>query len=288
MDTVWPTIERGESKASVDEDSFRNGWAQGPDDKVELVLSELRTLFDEEADRRSRVEAKASGMLAAIGMSVSLGSGFLFAAVRAEFWATSSKNAALVAFSLAFLSLVYLVRAALHALAALERTGYSCVGPEDLVTEYSENATRLRQRIATLYGLAALANRESTNRKVDRVHLAQCYVRNAVVTVLMAVVASFAVMWLAPVRDSAKPIPPTQLTDCAGVPLQSTAAERPVIAVGPDSSTLPFASTPLPSDVGLTFAVTTHSMGIGAVSAAGDDTQTPTIGTADSGGELSQ
>lgn len=101
-----------------------------------------------------------------------MASGLLFAGARAEFPSSWSKLAAVVAFLLALLSLVYLVMAARHSLRALGRSTYFALGPEDLLDPTVGDAATMRRRIAIEYATHAFRNRAPTNRKVDAVHLA--------------------------------------------------------------------------------------------------------------------
>jgi hypothetical protein len=251
-DAVWPRIdgpeedeeERAASAIRVAELTER--CAAQSDESIIVLLDELRTLFDEEEERRSRVETKAAGMLAAISLSVSLGSGLLFAGLRAEFQSPSSKSAAIAAFLFALASLVYLVMAARHSLRALGRTTYFALGPEDLLDSTAPDPPTLRRRMAIEYATHAFRNRGPTNRKVDAVHLAQKCVRNGVVTVIPLVCASIFVVVLAPVHPGTEAPPPASSSapGSAGsafapscvIPAVSNLSPPPMAALTPPSS----------------------------------------------------
>ena len=212
LDQVWPTLEGSETEELPFEspralDELRLNCTVRGDDAIEVLLIELRNLFNEEEGRRSRVDAKAGGMLAAIGLSVSLASGVLFAALRLEFSTPHFKDAVLVAFVCALVSVVYLAAAAYHTLRALERAAHSALGPEELLGWKNDRAPELRRRIAIEYGLCTIRNRSVINRKVDHVHMAQLFIRNAVGSVVLVVFSSMAVVSVAPVHNAA-PCPP--------------------------------------------------------------------------------
>ena len=254
VDEVWPTLDANLQPEAQDEArtaklaAIRSRFEVDPADGVpEVLLFESRELFKEEEGRRARVDAKAAGLLAAIGLSVSFGSGVLFAALRVDFPSYAFKRAAVVALTLSLLSLVYLGAAAFHTLRALSRSVHSALGPEDLAGWELSSASQWRMRLAKEYALCALVNRSGTNAKVDNVHMAQLFVRNAVLTIVLVAFVSVVVVGLAPVRiaPSSTAVAVTSTTKVATLPIPVVPLAPALL--GPTSPSAAAASQPIPS-----------------------------------------
>jgi hypothetical protein len=209
VDAVWPTFEDEPTSQPPDLPEVGSGLAsEGAAELPDGLSNELAVRFKEEEDRRARVEAKASALLAAIGLAVTLGSNMLFAAFRADFASGAVKYAAIVALIFAVIGLTYLSQGARYALLALSRTAYAAIGPEELLQpDVVRDAASLRRYVVNSYAKSAVKNRAATNRKVDDVHLAQLFVRNALVAFLAVAVFAVAAVCFVPVKVPVSPLP---------------------------------------------------------------------------------
>jgi hypothetical protein len=210
-----------------------------PDDVLLLLVEQLSKRFDEEEERRSRVEAKATSLLLAIGLAVTLGSSLLFASFRAEFAADTVKAMASVAVLFTLAGLMYLAKAAWHALRALARAEYCAIGAEDLLRpDALRTQTSLQRVTASEYAKCSILNRAATNAKVDHVHLAQLLVRNALGAFFFVAILSTSAVWLVPVKKAVPPPalsvetcpPPTPaIVSCVFPPTPVPTAATPVV-----------------------------------------------------------
>lgn len=212
FDALWPTLDgdepAGDEARELVEKQRKRIAAIGTDDALAAVLDELRLANKEEDDRRAHVEGKAAGLLAAVGLAVSLGSGVLFAAAHAEFSDRAVKTVAVIAVCFGLVAMVYMCGAARQALQALMPRSVASVGPEDILANVCLGASDVRRRVAIEYAKCAILNRAGTNAKLDHVSLAQSFVRNALFALLAVAVLSVVAFIVVPVKTPAAVCPP--------------------------------------------------------------------------------
>jgi hypothetical protein len=139
---------------------------------VSALLAEFKAAFDAERGRRERADGKASTLLATVSISSSLA------------LAVAGFKGGVVIVLLIF-ALLYFAAAAWHVLQAVKPSAYFTVGPEDFLKARYKDQTQVERHAAAEYGVCAIRNRAGTNTKLDKIHLAQRFIRNAVFALVL-------------------------------------------------------------------------------------------------------
>lgn len=221
FDLIWPHPDKVTDAQRVqyeqeDKEDFARikDWQGNSDPEISLYLDAARRVLEEEAQRKSSADTRATAFIAAIATLIPLMTWALGSSppacergVPCIVWAT--------VFSVA---VVYLARAALWSLRTLAVANYHVIGVEDLVRMNKENKKQTTKELIKKTLLVARKNRDTINGKLTDIKIAQrCFVNGIIVLACLLA----ADPWLRFSLSTAKATPPP--TSASSCPLSSSA-----------------------------------------------------------------
>lgn len=255
FDLVWPrpdkeTAAERAKYTQEDKESIERikDWQGNADPDINLYLDAARRVVDEENQRKSSADTRATAFIAAIATLIPLMT-----------WALGSSPPAcerglpcIVWATVFTVAVVYLSRAALWSLRTLAVANYYVIGVEDLVQMNREKKGTATKELIKKTLLVARKNRDTINGKLTDIKIAQrCFVNGIIVLACLLA----ADPWLRFSLSTAKTASST--TFPASCPLSSSAPAaseppskpsepeaRPALVASPASVPSQAASTP--------------------------------------------
>jgi hypothetical protein len=150
--------------------------ATDPHTTLDLLLKEAKSGWEEENGRRSRIESKATALLALVGVTTTVATGLLFSAIKGEGLDDHGVQLALrtVLLATVVVGVAYFGAAAFSALQAHRAAKYWIPSLSDF--KRAESLDDLRRQMAERYLRHSFLNMPGTNYKAEWVGMAQSLV----------------------------------------------------------------------------------------------------------------
>jgi hypothetical protein len=221
FDLIWPRPEKitdaqlAQYKQEDKEDLERiKDWQGKSDPDINVYLDAARRVLDDETQRKSSADTRATAFIAAIATLVPLMTWALGSSppacergIPCNIWAT--------VFTVA---VVYLARAALWSLRTLAVANYHVIGVNDLVRMNTEHKGQASKELIKKTLLCARKNQDTINAKLTDIKIAQRCLVNGIIVLACLLAAD---PWLRFSLSSAKPASPT--TSSTSIPLSASA-----------------------------------------------------------------
>ncbi len=183
----WPLLEGEAKHYQIAVEKIQEALKDEKDkNKIDELLGLSKSLYDREENRRSTVEAKATTLLGATGLTttliVSFGKSLFF-----EF----DKLGTLTAFAFALffiITLLYFWRTISYSLRALSRSGFQTMLPHEIIEMKDTDECEYKKKIATLILDKTAKNYPPTNVKVDWMVMSQEYFKRGIHTIIIGTI----------------------------------------------------------------------------------------------------
>jgi hypothetical protein len=254
FDLIWPHPDKVTDAQRVqyeqeDKEDFERikDWQGNSDPEISLYLDAARRVLEEEAQRKSSADTRATAFIAAIATLIPLMT-----------WALGSSSPAcergvpcIVWASVFTIAVVYLARAALWSLRTLAVANYHVIGVEDLVCMNKENKKQTTKELIKKTLLVARKNRDTINGKLTDIKIAQrCLVNGIIVLACLLAADPWLRFSLSPAKaasstTSLASCPLSSITPATSEPASkpSEPQTKPALAAPPASVSSQAAST---------------------------------------------
>jgi hypothetical protein len=180
----WPLLEGEAKHYQIAPEKIQEALKDEKDNKkIDELLDLSKSIHDREEKRRSTVEAKATTLLGATGLTttliVSFGKSLLF-----EFEKLGALTAA--AFAVFFIvTLLYFWRTIAYSLRTLSRSGFQTMLPHEIIELKGMDESDYKKKMAALILGKTAQNYPPTNVKVDWMVMSQEYFKRGIYTIII-------------------------------------------------------------------------------------------------------
>lgn len=255
FDLVWPRPDKetAAERAQYDQEDKESieriqDWHGNADPDINLYLDAARRVVDEENQRKSSADTRATAFIAAIATLIPLMT-----------WALGSSPPAcerglpcIVWATVFTVAVVYLARAALWSLRTLAVANYYVIGVEDLVRMNREKKGVATKELIKKTLLVARKNRDTINGKLTDIKIAQrCFVNGIIVLACLLAADPWLRFSLSTAKAASSTTPPASCPLSSSAPAASEPPSkpsepqtRPALVAPPASVPSQAASTP--------------------------------------------
>ena len=225
FDLMWPRPDKvtdaqlAQYEQEDKEDLERiKDWQGKSDPEINLFLDAARRVVDEETQRKSSADTRATAFIAAIATLIPLMT-----------WALGNSPPACergipcIAWATVFtVAVVYLARAALWSLRTLAVANYHVIGVNDLVCMNRENIEQAAEELIKKTLLCARKNQDTINAKLTDIKIAQrCLVNGIIVLACLLAADPWLRFSFSSAKSASQTIPATSCPLSASTPAAS-------------------------------------------------------------------
>lgn len=184
----WPLLE-GEAKQYEQlstEQILSKMKEESEKEKIDELIEMSKDIFEREENRRSTIESKATTLLGATGLTITLIVNF-----GKPLFLEPTNTAQLDKFTIYILSIffivsiVYFSNSIRFAFKALGRRGYYALYPKDVIEMKDQSSADYRKKIAAIILEKTIKNYSIVNEKVDWMVMSQEYFKRGIFSIII-------------------------------------------------------------------------------------------------------
>jgi len=183
----WPLLEGEAKHYQITPEKIQEALKEEKDkEKINELLALSKAIYEREENRKSTVEAKATTLLGATGLTITLivsfGKSLFF-----EFEKLGALTAS--AFAVFFIiTLLYFWRTITYSLRAISTSGYETMMPGEIIEVKETNEEEYKKKMAELILDKAAKNYPNTNVKVDWMTMSLEYFKRGIYTIIIGTI----------------------------------------------------------------------------------------------------
>jgi hypothetical protein len=183
----WPLLEGEAKHYQIDITALVDSLEEETDKgKIDELLGLSKLIHDREEKRRRTVEAKATTLLGATGLTTTLIVGFGKTPLFQYDGLGTLTSFVFVGFFI--ITLLYFWRTITYSLRALRRSGYETMLPHEIIEMKGTDEFSYKKKMAMLILAKTATNYRPTNEKVDWMVMSQEYFRRGIHTIIIGMI----------------------------------------------------------------------------------------------------